>query len=152
MIFRNRTTHFTVRLKEILMQSKYSLSFLRRVLAVDAASSAAMGVGLSLLAPTLAPVLNLPADLLRDAGLILLPFAAFVAFLAASERPSRAGIWMVIALNAIWTIDSIALLLTEWVAPNALGYAFVVLQAIIVGIFAELEYVGLRKDSIVSAN
>jgi hypothetical protein len=134
------------------MQSKYSLSFLRRVLALDAASSAAMGVGLSLLAPSIAPLLNLPVDLLREAGLVLLPFAAVVAYLATRERPARTGVWAVIALNAIWTIDTVALLLTDWVAPNALGYVFVLGQAIVVGVFAELEYIGLRKASLVSAH
>ena len=134
------------------MQSKSSSSWLRRVLAIDAVSSAAMGLGLLVLAPTLAPLLNLPLDLLREAGAILLPFAALVGYLASREQPARAGVWIVIALNAVWTVDSIVLLLSGWVEPNGLGYAFVIGQAVVVGVFAELEYLGLRRVSLAAAS
>jgi hypothetical protein len=133
------------------MKSKSSFSLLRRVLALDAASSAAMGLGLIALAPTLAPLFNLPLDLLREAGLILLPFAVLVGYLAAREQPSRVGVWAVIALNAVWSVDSIVLLLSGWVEPTGLGYAFVIAQAVAVGVFAELEYVGLRRASLAVA-
>ena len=55
------------------MHSTSTSSFLRRVLAFDAVSSGAMGIGVLLLAPTLAGVLHLPADLLRQVGFVLLP-------------------------------------------------------------------------------
>jgi hypothetical protein len=134
------------------MQSKSSFSLLRRVLAVDAVSSAAMGLGLLVLAPVLAPLLNLPLALLREAGVILLPFAALVGYLASREQPARAGVWTVIALNAVWSVDSILLLLSGWIAPTGLGYAFVIGQAVVVGVFAELEYVGLRRASLAIAS
>jgi hypothetical protein len=57
----------------------------------------------------------------------------------------------VIALNAIWVVESIALFWMESIDPNLFGYAFVIAQAIVVGIFAELEYLGLRKASGVAA-
>jgi hypothetical protein len=122
-----------------------SPTFLRRVLAIDAVSSGAMGLGLVLLAPALAAILGLPAELLREAGWVLLPFAAFVGFLALRQQVSRPGVWIVIALNALWVIDSVLLLVAGSVEPNALGYTFVIGQAIIVGVFAELEYFGLRR-------
>jgi|HigsolmetaAR202D_1030399.scaffolds.fasta_scaffold00074_40 hypothetical protein len=123
-------------------------SFLRRVLLADAVSAGAMGLALLAFAPQLAAVLELPPALLRESGMILVPFAAFVGYLASREHPSRAGVWTVIVINAVWTIDSIALLLTDWVAPNALGKAFVVAQALFVGVLAELQYIGLRKASV----
>jgi len=98
-----------------------------------------------LLAPALAAILGLPAELLREAGWVLLPFAAFVGFLALRQQVSRPGVWIVIALNALWVIDSVLLLVAGSVEPNALGYAFVIAQALIVGVFAELEYFGLRR-------
>lgn len=127
------------------------LSFLRRVLLLDAVASGAMGVGLLLLAATLAPLLELPEALLREAGIVLIPFAAFVGFLSTREHPSRIGVWLVISANAIWTIDSIALSFTSFVAPNAFGHAFIIVQAIAVGVFAELEYLGLRKSALAIA-
>jgi hypothetical protein len=131
------------------MQSQ--LSFLRRVLLLDAVASGAMGVALVLLATVLAPLLDLPQEMLREAGVVLIPFAAFVGYLASRERPSRVGVWIVIVANAIWTIDSIVLLFSDWIAPNAFGYAFVIVQAVVVGVFAELEYIGLRKSALATA-
>jgi hypothetical protein len=138
-------------LKEIIMQSIKSSALLRRVLLTDAACSAGMGVALLTLAPTLAGLFNLPAGLVSEAGAVLLPFAAFVGYLATREQPARIGVWAVIALNIVWTVDSILLLFADWVEPNALGYAFIIGQAAAVGLFAELEYMGLRKSVVVRA-
>jgi len=133
------------------MNSIRSMSFLRRVLIVDAISSGAMGVALLTAAGTLSPMLGLPAQLLTEAGIVLLPFAAFVGFLASRAVPYRGAVWFVIALNVLWAIDSIVLLLTGWVAPSALGYTFVLAQAAFVALMADLEYVGLRKSAAVTA-
>jgi hypothetical protein len=136
--------------KEIIMQST-TLTFLRRILWLDALSAAVMGAMLLTLGTRLADWFALPQWLLREAGIVLLPFAALVAYLASRSSPSRFGVGAVIAVNAIWTIDSIALLFTDWVAPSALGYAFVVGQALVVGLFAELQYAGLRRTAAVPA-
>jgi hypothetical protein len=133
------------------MNAIRSLSFLRRVLVVDAVSSGGMGVALWALAGPIAALTKLPQALLSEAGLVLLPFAAFVGYLASRSVPSRVGVWIVIALNVVWAIDSMALLVTGWVEPNMLGYAFVIGQAAVVAVLAELEYVGLRRGSPLAA-
>jgi hypothetical protein len=51
-----------------------------------------------------------------------------------------------IVLNVLWTVDSVLILLTGWVSPTELGYAFVVVQALGVAILASLEYVGWRRS------
>jgi hypothetical protein len=122
-------------------------SFLRQILLVDAVSSGLMGIGLVACSVVLGAVLELPAGLLREAGLALIPFALGVAWLATRERPARWAVWTVIGLNALWVVDSIALLTTDWVQPNVVGYAFVVGQALVVGAFAELEYSALRRSA-----
>jgi hypothetical protein len=127
------------------MQTNTSHTVLRRVLALDAVASGAMGLGLAAFAPLLAGVLGLPSELLRESGLILLPWAAFIGFLASRQQPSRIAVWSVIALNALWVVDSIVLLATGWVEPTALGLAFVIVQAVVVGVFAELEFLWLRR-------
>lgn len=119
--------------------------FLRRVLIVDAAASAAAGAAMTLGANVAADVLGLPADLLRYAGIALLPFAALVAWIATRAAVPRAAVWAVIAANALWTLDSLWLLASGWVAPTALGTAYVLAQAALVAGFAELEYLGLRR-------
>ena len=48
--------------------------------------------------------------------------------------------------NAAWTLGSIALLFSGAVSPNLLGQALIVAQAIATGVFAELQFIGLRKS------
>jgi hypothetical protein len=121
-------------------------TFLRRVLIVDAATSGAMGVLLVIAANLLAPLLGLSSALLDTAGLSLIPFAALIAWIATRRDLPRPGVWAVIACNAVWSADSILLLLGGFAAPTVPGYAFVVAQALFVAILAELEYLGLRRS------
>ena len=66
--------------------------FLRRVLILDAIASAATGLFMFAGAALLEQWLNLPATLLRYAGLSLLPFAAIVAWLGLRQPLSRVSI------------------------------------------------------------
>lgn len=133
------------------MQSMKNFSFLRRVLVLDAVSSGAMGLAMLAYGSFIANLLSLPVDLIREAGVVLLPFAAFVGYLASREQPHRSAVWAVIAINVVWAVDSVVLLFTGWVEPNALGYAFILAQAAVVGVFAELQYIGLRRSAISAA-
>jgi hypothetical protein len=133
------------------MQLFPTSTFLRRVLLADAATCVASGLLLALGAGQLQQLLGLPTELSRYAGLSLLPFAAVLLYLATRENLSPSAVWTIIVLNALWTIDSILLLLSGWVAPNQLGSAFVVVQALGVAMFAALEYFGLRKSTTVTA-
>ena len=120
-----------------------STTFLRRVLALDSASCAAMGLGLGLGAEPLAALFGLPAELVRTAGLLLLPLAAFIAWLASRPAPPPVLVWVVIAGNLGWTAESFALLGQN--DPTPLGTAFVACQALAVLGLAGLEYAGLRR-------
>src|SRR5262245_55901536 len=123
-----------------------SLSFLRRVLLADAVGSGLSGVAMLLFAVPIAGALDLPVDLVREPGIALLPFAAFVAFVATRERPPTTLVWAVIALNVVWVVESLVLLLGDWAEPNAVGRAVIVAQALAVAVLAELEYFGLRRQ------
>ena len=120
--------------------------FLRRALQIDAIFSGAAALMLIFGAGFFAALLNLPEAFLGNAGIVLVPFALGVGYLASRDVVSKTAVWAVIVINAIWTIDSIALLASGWVSPNLLGQAFIVMQAIAVGVFAELEFIGLRKS------
>ncbi|MES2750204.1 MAG: hypothetical protein V4661_02425 [Pseudomonadota bacterium] len=121
--------------------------FLRRAIQADALVSGAMALLLVFGADLLAPLLNLPEAFMRNTGFILVVYAALVGLLGTRSVMSRAAVWTVIAVNAVWTIDSLILLASGWVSPNLLGQIFVVMQAIVVGVFAELQFVGLRKSA-----
>lgn len=126
-------------------------TFLRRVLTLDAVTSAAMGALLLLAMSPLTGLLGLPRPLLLWAGLSLLPFAAFVGWLATRELPPRAGVWAVVIINAFWAVDSLLLLVAGWFEPTPLGTVFVVFQALVVGLFAALQLAGLRRTRLAVA-
>jgi hypothetical protein len=112
---------------------------LRRLLYADAATSGAFGPLLLAAAPVLEGALGLPAVLLREVGIALIPFAALLLWLARRPRPSRRAAWGVVVANALWVAASVGLLLSGAVAPTALGEAFVLAQAAVVGVLAWLE-------------
>lgn len=120
-------------------------NILRLALIADAVASGATGHLMLVGAGFLAGLLGLPLELLRYAGLALLPFVAFVAFVGTRAEISRAAVWAIILVNAAWVAGSVALLLSGWVAPTFLGYAFVLAQAAAVAVLAELQWIGLRR-------
>ena len=120
--------------------------FLRRAILGDAIITGAMALLLATSARPLGWLLDLPEPFLREVGLFLLVYAALVGFLGVRRRMHKLAVWAVIAMNALWAIDSIALLFTGWVAPNLLGVAFIVMQAVTVGLIAGLQYIGLAKS------
>src|SRR5437867_2173307 len=121
-------------------------SFLSRALLADAIFSGVSAVGLTLGAGLLAPFLNLPEALLRETGLFLIAYTALVGWLATRSSVPKALVLLVIIGNAAWTLGSIALLFSGAVSPNLLGQLVIVAQAIATGVFAELQYVGLRRS------
>ena len=120
-----------------------STSLLRVALLGDAAASGATGLLMAAAAGPLAPLLGLPEPLLRGAGLMFLPYAAFVAWL--SRRPALGLVRAVVALNLLWAADCVLLLASGFVAPTGLGTAFVLLQASVVLGFALAQWAGLRQ-------
>jgi len=120
-------------------------AFLRRVLVLDAVATGATALLAVALAGPLAGWLGLPVGLLRGAGLILIPFVILVAWAAARQQAPAGVVWTIIAMNGAWVIASVALLLSGLVAPTVWGIAFVIAQAVIVGAFAELQIIGMRK-------
>ncbi len=126
------------------------LSSLRVLLAVDAATCAAMGVALVLGSPIVAGLTALPAPLLFYAGLLLLPIAAFMAIVAMQNPVSNAAAWLVVGGNVLWVAASMLLLVGGWVAPNAFGWAFVIVQAVAVAVLAKLEHAALARSPLAS--
>ncbi len=121
--------------------------FLRQALLADAVTSALCGLLMLLAAHPLAGMLGLPEALLRSAGTLLLPFAACVAYLSLRPRLRRMTVWAVVLVNALWAIDSVVLLVTGWVAPTMAGTVFVMAQAAIVLMYAELQVIGMRRSA-----
>lgn len=122
-----------------------SSTFLRRVLALDSASCASIGLLLCLAAAPLSRLFGLGEALLFGAGLLLLPLAAFIAWLASRPAPPSPLVWLVIAGNLAWSVESLLLISTEAARITALGTAFVAAQALAVLAITALEYAGLKR-------
>ncbi|VVE52785.1 hypothetical protein PIN31009_04768 [Pandoraea iniqua] len=119
--------------------------FLARALLADALVSGAVGLLQVLAAAPLAALLDLPADGLRVTGLVLLVYGAALVWLVRRTTLPAGAAWTVIAINAIWALDCAILLASDWIAPNALGAAFIAVQIVTVLVFAELTFIGLRR-------
>ena len=127
-------------------------TFLRRALLADAIFSGIAALGFTLGAGAFAALFNLPEALLRETGLFLVAYTALVGWLASRAAVAKPLVLLVVIGNAGWTVGSIVLLLSDAVSPNLAGEIMVVAQAIATGVFAELQYVGLRKsDGVVTA-
>lgn len=124
---------------------------LRLALLADAGASGAMGILLAAAAEPLAAWFGLPIALLREVGLLLLPYAALLAYLATRSTTPRLPAQLIVAGNVLWVLGSVALLLSGLMAPTALGTAFVIAQALIVAILAELQVMGLKRQRLALA-
>jgi len=120
---------------------------LRRALLADAIFSGTSAVVLTLGAGALAPLLNLPDALLRETGLFLILYAAVVGWLGTRQIMPKMWAAIVVAGNVAWTLASFALLFSSLVTPNLLGEIMVAAQAVATGVFAELQYMGLRRSN-----
>lgn len=121
--------------------------FLRHVLRADALSCLACGLLQVLFPGQMARLLGLPDALLAYTGEFLLVYAAVVAFVAMRVPVPRPLVWLLVAGNLGWALSCVLLLISGSVAPTMLGTAYVLVQALTVGVLAELQFFGLRRSA-----
>ena len=112
-------------------------SLLRPALILDAAVTGVNGVAYLAAAGPLEDLLGLPAALLRGAGAVLLAFAVIVAL--ASRSPAAGTVRAIVAVNVVWAIGSVVLAIAGWGSPETVGTVWILLQALVVAGFAELQ-------------
>jgi hypothetical protein len=110
---------------------------LRPALLLDAAVTGVNGVAYLAAAGPLEDLLGLPAEWLRTAGVVLVAFAALVALVA--RRPSPGAVLAVVGVNVAWVAGSLVFAVAGWGSPETAGTVWIVLQAIVVAGFAELQ-------------
>lgn len=120
-------------------------NLIRPALLIDAAASAATAALLIAGTHLLETWLDIPAVVIREAGLILAPYVALVVIIAIRPQISPRAVWIIIACNALWTAASFALL--AFISPNGLGTTFVVGQALAVAALGVLQWAALRKSA-----
>ena len=121
---------------------------LRFGLLIDATISGAMGALMLAATGLLHNITALPEPLLRYVGLLFIPYVLLVGWLGLREALPRGVVWTVIACNLAWAIGSIWLLTSGSIAPSMFGVAFVIVQAVAVVVFAEMQYMGLRRSAV----
>jgi hypothetical protein len=133
--------------EEAIMSRLTMTPFLRNALVLDAVASALVGLPMAAVAHPLGAALGLPPPLLFWAGVLCLPYAALLAMMSRETTVSIAAIRTVVIGNALWVLGCLALAFAGWVLPTALGVAFLLAQAVFVGLFAELQWMGWRRAS-----
>ena len=120
---------------------------LRLALLADAAASGATAALLVASADFLGGRLGLPMALMREAGMVLIPYVMFVVLVASRPAAPVNAVNVIIGINAAWTAASSLLLVSGWVTPTLLGIAFVLAQAFAVGAFGVIQYLCLEHAS-----
>jgi hypothetical protein len=120
-------------------------NFLRIVIGADAAACGLMGAGFAFDAHLLEGPLGLTPAFMQPVGLFLLVYAAGLVGLATRKSLPRAAVWALVAFNALWAVESFALMALGWIRPTELGVAFVAVQAVAALIVGDLQYIVLRR-------
>ncbi|MEQ1649511.1 MAG: hypothetical protein ABL898_13075 [Hyphomicrobiaceae bacterium] len=125
--------------------SSKSLLNLRNVLWADTASCAGSALVMILGGSWLTTLTALPQSLTLWSGLMLIPIAAFIAWVATRTPIPMAGVWLIIVGNVGWVLASVVVAIA--VKANGLGTTFVLAQAAVVAVLAWLEYAQLKNQA-----
>mgnify|MGYP001228280682 CR=1 FL=1 len=120
-------------------------TFLRAVIALDAAVCGVGGAAFAFEAGPLAGPLGLSPALMQPAGLFLLAYAGLLAWLAARPSLPRRAVWGLVAFNLLWAAESVALVALGFAQPTPLGLAVVLGQAAGAAVVADLQWIALRR-------
>lgn len=118
---------------------------LRLALRLDAVATGVVGAAALIGCAALDSALGLPVAFLAGIGAFLVLYAAFVARVSSASAPNRAAVWAVIGGNLAWFALSVVTAAAGRLDPTGLGTALIVLQAVAVLGFADIQFFGLRK-------
>ena len=125
------------------MTTMQSSNALQNVLLLDAATCVGAGALMAFGSSFFGGLTGIPVPLLFWAGLILFPIAALMAYAGLQAMPPRPIVWLIVLGNIGWVIASLCVF--AFIAPNALGYVFILAQAATVGVLALLEHSALQR-------
>ena len=120
-------------------------SLLHDALRLDAAVTGANGLAYLVAAGPLEDLLGLSSGLLRGAGAVLVAFAAAVLVAGMRRTPPVSAVRGIIAVNAVWALDSLVAAAAGWGSPSTAGTVWIVAQALTVAGFAVLQALGSRR-------
>jgi hypothetical protein len=123
---------------------------LRNVLLINAVSSGATGIGLVVLADTVAELFGTSAaGAVMGVGIFLVVFAAGVLNEALQRTTRITHVYIIIALDILWVIGSVAIVLPQLFNLSAIGYITITAVALWVAAMAYLQMKGVKQIAIV---
>lgn len=128
-----------------LLNTLTSATGLRRVLAFDAVSGAGTGALQLGLTGLLSQWLGLSAPLLQGSGLAIFVFVVLAGWLAMQSVPPRAALAALVVGNFAWVAGCLALAFGAAPAVTPLGIVYLMVQAVVVLVLAELQWMALRR-------
>lgn len=131
------------------MQTIQVSKLLKNVLIADAIGGVASAALHLVGGAALASMLALPQSLLTGSGIFLAGYAVVLFALALRRTLPKAVIWAVIGGNVAWSLIAVDIALMGVVSPNAMGLAYLAVQALAVLGLAVVEYVGLKASPMV---
>ena len=118
---------------------------LRLPLGLDAVATGAVGLLALHGSPVLDRFLGTPAALTAPIGCFLLGYAIAIGVVGTRQRVSRAAVWGVVLLNLAWVVASVATVVAGPFALTAVESAIILTQALAVVLFAEWQFLALRR-------
>jgi len=117
----------------------------RLALKLDGVVTGLNGLSYLALATALDSFLGFDTAVQYPVGVFLLVYGIGVLTLGLRETINRGFLRLVMVANLAWTVLSIVVLATDALTPTGVGQVWIVLQALVVGGFAALQYVGLKR-------
>jgi hypothetical protein len=129
------------------MQTIQPSKLLKIALLADAAATGATAAIQLVGGQFLSQHLALPSQLLTGTGWFMAAYAAALVILANSQSVWKALVYFIVFGNVAWAAITLDIVVTDMVAPNGLGVAYLALLSLAVLGFAALEFAGLKASS-----
>ncbi|MGN9843592.1 hypothetical protein ACTMTI_36250 [Nonomuraea sp. H19] len=121
-------------------------NLLRQILRIDAWSTAVFGVVMLALAQPLSAPLGLPTAWSIPFGVAMLGGAVALGLIAGYPRIPARHVAFVVAGNGLSCAALVVLAFAEVIPLTGFGVAFMLVGALVVAVYAGLEFIGLRRS------
>jgi hypothetical protein len=122
------------------------MTTLKNVLLLNGISSAATGLILIFFAPGVAKLFGvLENDVFLATGIFLLLFGSMVVYESRKRTAHAKHVLIIIAMDILWVLSSMAIVLLGLFTLSTLGYALIVGVAVWVGVMAYMQSKGLKQ-------
>ncbi|MFJ1748143.1 hypothetical protein ACIOJD_18130 [Streptomyces sp. NPDC088116] len=117
----------------------------RLALKVDSLVTGLNGIAYLALATILDSFFGFATAVQYPVGAFLVLYALGVLAVGTRQEINRMGLTAVIAANGLWFVLSLVVAASGVLDPTGIGTVWIVLQALVVGGFAALQYAGLKR-------